>query len=910
MQLGEFLTRVLPGDGYKCWVEIRKNKKVLQGFVPTIEELALKLAEIDARGVDAYFACASYQTTANRKGANALQAKAYWMDVDVGEGKPYATADEAVQACDEFCARAGLPLPAVVRSGGGIHTYWLLNRPLTADAWRGAAQRLKLLADNYGFHADPSRTADIASILRPPGTKNYKLSEARSVEIEEGDGWEPVDTVAFLEAILKAPVAGMQPAHPSPNHPETQQTGLTNSSLLTGISKAFDSTKGVARGARGSTQLKYAGELVAKGYPEREVLKRCLEWNTLCTPPQEDKEVLRIVRSALSMHAAKHPLPPTLQVWEKPPLPRNYFWGPQNQLMVEVEAPTDDGETRLERRVIAPYPVHLAAILRYEHGDRRNSYLFRQYNPVDGWHEFCMESEQFNTQNWYAAWFKNGGSIHTGMEKYFRTCVRETEIMLRPILEVPRYSQFGWKEDNKGFLVGDTLFRAGQPVRAHGTDRLTPMMHSMALPKEGSLEEWTAAADKFFAPGMEAHAFALLTSFAAPLMKFCAGLSDGGSILSLVSAESGQGKTPTAEAIASVWGTMDAVRVTGTDTANSRLEGLVRRCNLPQVQEETLVGDPKMVAEQIKAFTTGSDKARLNRDGSSKGIIEHFQSIVVHIGNSSLFDTVKLVDGPAARRIFELDMRRPENPAVFSNLGGITREMMRCRAFAGRRYAQILTDPRIVEYLLEHLTGKSEERAGSVIMKYRHLTESSAEHRFLIWLLSTINVGGILANHYNLLHFDVDRIMEWAVPEARTCTRAVDVATDPEGVLQRFLGDNNHSCLVVSDAWGHGVPITPLVEPRGKLLMRLEIKPQRLYISNDALLRWCTSNNALYKSLCEALMASGIAVERSRHISLGAGTHFAMTRCYCLTIDLSHPAISGVMRAVVAQTGQEKANGA
>ena len=54
--LVEFLKSVLPTQGYKCWVEINRAKKVTQGFVPTIEELAAKTLEISARGSDRHLA--------------------------------------------------------------------------------------------------------------------------------------------------------------------------------------------------------------------------------------------------------------------------------------------------------------------------------------------------------------------------------------------------------------------------------------------------------------------------------------------------------------------------------------------------------------------------------------------------------------------------------------------------------------------------------------------------------------------------------------------------------------------------------------------------------------------------------------------------------------------------------------
>lgn len=52
---------------------------------------------------------------------------------------------------------------------------------VSKEDWRDHAMKLKVLAAKVGFLADPSRTADIASLLRVPGTSNHKYDPARPV---------------------------------------------------------------------------------------------------------------------------------------------------------------------------------------------------------------------------------------------------------------------------------------------------------------------------------------------------------------------------------------------------------------------------------------------------------------------------------------------------------------------------------------------------------------------------------------------------------------------------------------------------------------------------------------------------------------------------------------------------------
>src|SRR5665213_894477 len=107
------------------------------------------------------------------------------------------------------------------------------------------------------------------------------------------------------------------------------------------------------------------------------------------------------------------------------------------------------------------------------------------------------------------------------------------------------------------------------------------------------------------------------------------------------------------------------------------MAAVVRHCHLPVVREEMNQGDPLILSESIKRFTAGVDRERLNRDGASKGTAERYQTILIAVSNLSLREVVAMADVPASRRIFEPEIKRPDNEA-FKNLGGITREMLRC----------------------------------------------------------------------------------------------------------------------------------------------------------------------------------------------------------------------------------------
>ena len=194
MNTQEFLTAILPRQGHYISAELRtkgEQRFWIHKVFQSVDDLAAHVASNGHKGA-MYHACASYNDDAydrfvvGDKGVrtqhNALWCRSFWMDIDVrDDGKSYATLMDAAAAAREFCQRIGLPKPLAVDSGGGLHLYWPMTEDVPVDQWRTYAGKLKGLAIACGFKADPTRTADQASVLRPVGTLNTKYDTPRPV---------------------------------------------------------------------------------------------------------------------------------------------------------------------------------------------------------------------------------------------------------------------------------------------------------------------------------------------------------------------------------------------------------------------------------------------------------------------------------------------------------------------------------------------------------------------------------------------------------------------------------------------------------------------------------------------------------------------------------------------------------
>lgn len=203
----------------------RQTCQVCNRAVANVAEAVNRALALSTAGVDAYFAIAEYATPNCRKADNTTGAFTFWADIDCGSdkastGKGYQDIAQARTALAHFCSYAGLPQPNfVVDSGSGLHVYWTLNNFLEREAWQAHAKKLKAVMKAVGFLADPTRTADIASILRVPGTLNYKYQPPRSVQLIE-TSQSHINAMSMCAAIDVAYSSLCPPATPKPIQPQ------------------------------------------------------------------------------------------------------------------------------------------------------------------------------------------------------------------------------------------------------------------------------------------------------------------------------------------------------------------------------------------------------------------------------------------------------------------------------------------------------------------------------------------------------------------------------------------------------------------------------------------------------------------------------------------------------------------
>jgi hypothetical protein len=113
----------------------------------------------------------------------AVALKSFFIDIDF---KAYDKPDDAVVALGKFVAAVGWPKPSViVKTGGGMHVYYVLDRALAPAEWSPIAFSLAEATKQHGLKCDTQCTIDSARILRVPQTWNNKpeYGTPRPVEV-------------------------------------------------------------------------------------------------------------------------------------------------------------------------------------------------------------------------------------------------------------------------------------------------------------------------------------------------------------------------------------------------------------------------------------------------------------------------------------------------------------------------------------------------------------------------------------------------------------------------------------------------------------------------------------------------------------------------------------------------------
>lgn len=955
MQTAAFLRKLLPEHGYKAIMTIfDKGGQSYRRHIydKDTDKLAGHALTCDAEyRQPVYFALASFKEAKQKGGRthdNALAAKSFWFDIDCGEekaakGSGYISQREALEHLIKFIRAVKLPPPMVVSSGNGLHVYWPLTVEIPAQAWVQIATLLKAAAQHCNFKADPSRTADIASVLRPVGTFNRKGGVDRQVVLLKDA--EPVSMMQFA-----TPLATYIKANKISVKQQARRVAGANAALLGNMGQiefpASDAIEvaskcaqiGALKESGGNIEepLWYAGLGVVSKCTDGEVHAHA--WSSghpQYSKDETDKKLAQLEKVGPTTCARFESLNPALcsscKFKDKiaSPIQLGYATQQLSAPSVVMAAPQ-----QISRKTLPPidtnlpppphpyrrtekglfiviedvpklffdrdlYPVQIV----YDESMHCEMVRIRYDKPNHGLIEFHVKlSALAEPKELTRAMFDNG-VITTTVESrgymtgYITHYVKEIQ---RKAATVQMYDSMGWKEDGSTFIIGSSMIDSqGQEINIGLSSKLKNVKPAAFMPN-GDMKEWIELTKLINVPGMEAHRFVLCAGFGALLFRFTRLEAVAISMLG----KTGSCKSTMQKMVASIFGDYHYLMLQKNDTDNAKFKRIGMYCHLPVVLEETTNVDANVLAEFVLHITQGRERLRLNADATENSAQAFWNTIVLMSSNESMISRLgqaKANSEAEAMRLFEIQVPQVEGmdkwmddhfPRVLDNSYG----------HVGRIYIKAL-----LRLGPERLYAEVKKMREMVSMKFT----MRGQERYWTGAIVCALLGGKIARALKLIEFDPMELVPWIYGTVSSLRAAVTENTlDATDLLTEFLLRSLDSTLIINQSStnaARGVSTMIRREPTRQLLIRVEEHSKTIFITKSSFIEFLREKKADFNVVKEDLKTSKILIDHDRKASLHKGTGLSAGQTRCLVLDLNNPIMSHTLMKVIDNTEDKAA---
>ncbi len=800
MNTQEFLEAIVPAGSNVAIAMLRPDGTMGQKFFPTHAEAAAFVAKAIPANIPVYHGCAGYgPESGGRKAENVTAIGALWLDIDVGPSKPYQNKNDAFIALANFVTTLGMPKPLVVDSGYGLHVYWPLARAVTRAEWLPVARALKSAAVALGLGADPTRTADAASVLRPVGTFNRK-DPANPKPVRFAAGYDAHYLLTHYHTILgvEPDPLGDMPAHIQRNTTMNADfsagtTGSGDAAQLDDVlavcgqlramrdapeSQSYPewySCLGVLAFCEGGEDIAHEWSAGHPGYRRAQTQKFLDKWQTLtggatCAKFKSDnpagcagctftgKSPLGAPRKQIVVHTLADGTTISQAVRKSVGDPAGYGTSDQgisrtykddsgawaNELIcTRLFRPIAAINTSTQQGIGVAHHVEFEVIYQKAGGvTQRNTFTI----PGDTLAKQQGFLEAIGKHLIYPAPNKER-FVHEYAKAYVMKLHSEKD-------DIKSVDHFGWHDDD--FVVGRTVYKAD------GTNEEAVLMGSAVSlggnlgPMTNDAHAWVDAVDKVMQlPGNEAMQFALLCSLAAPIWAFSHDVP--GVMVHYYSPDSGRGKTTAQRIGLSVWGRQDRMMLTGNGaTPNAFVATVSTYSNLPVAYDELTISKTFTPMDLLYRVSQGNEKTRMTSNAVLREVTASWRTIVMSTANNSMSSQIKgeMANTTGGRaRLFEVRIgERAEVPdalRVFNTIyenGGTMVPIYAPYLVANRKQ---LTDEVFAtrEALTDKLNFSSDERMwhhlfASVLVTYKHVKKLGMirfnSDRLLVWMVARL----------------------------------------------------------------------------------------------------------------------------------------------------------------------------
>ena len=897
----DLLDAVLPTEGRYCVIGVGKYAD--QTFWDTREEVDAQVAKLLAGKFDVYFGCAKFGALNNRTHANAKHFRALWIDIDCGptKGVPdekgiikgYLTQDDGMVEFKRFCKEVGLPRPIMVNSGYGIHAYWLLEETIDRREWEPLSNRLRDLCVQHNLIVDSS-VFEASRVLRIPGTKNFKYDTEADVDVINDNSARI--TYQQMKDLLGAP-------DPAPEQPDFLPKTLSPmmEAMLSNKVKRFKTIMIKSAKEEGCQQLLHCYE--NQESISYDMWRSSLSITAFCVDgdmashrmsekypdydrAEVDKKVDDLRRTGGPHHCA------TFEKWNPGGCDGCIHKGKITSpivLGIEVlEAGDDDNEVVVEEDgedqtyKIPAYPPPFfrgknggvyrkpaededEPLLVYEHDlyivkrmtdpNAGETLLFRLHLPRDGVREFSIPLAQAVVKEKLRDALAPQGVAPSGKQVdallwYTMTFVKNLQYANKA--EIMR-TQFGWVDGDSKFILGDReITKDGIFYSPPST--ATKEDSALIYPK-GDFEKWKEVFNMYGLPGMEPHAFAALTAFGSPLLKFT-GLS--GAIINVIYPRSGSGKSTALYMCNSVYGEPQKLASIWKDTFNAKMHRLGVMNNLPNTIDEITNTTPMEFSDLSYSISQGRGKNRVKSQSNEMRVNNtSWQGITLASANASFYEKLGAAkNSPDGESMRLLEYSIAPNDVIDVALGKqmFDHQLRENFGHAGDIYAQ---------WLVNNLES-AKDLIAKVQARIDKKVQFTSRERFWSAVAACNIAGGLIAKSIGLHDYDMAAVYDWLVGMLAEMREDIKPPqSNPTLILGEFINSHMNNALVVNgevDARSN-LEAMPLLEPRAELLVRYEPDTKHLYIAAKQFKDFCVEQQINYKSVLKELETTNVFVE-------------------------------------------------
>jgi hypothetical protein len=887
MEQVEALRRILPplgeGEAYCCFARRKAggNKQVMVATPGDVLEFGRAWRE---EAEPASFAPCSFGRDGGRKASEARKARSLFLDVECKDDSKYKTQAEGRAALESFIWNAGVPAPLVVSSGRGLHVYWTLSETLDVPVWRKLSAALMRTADKLGLEYDRHRTADPTTVLRIPGTINWK----NGAEVTVLDLGETSDVLSLAERLLA--LGGAAPSRPAK---ATRSGELLDPAILLEHCAQLE-----AAGDTVATRLSWYFMINVMSFCEGG-LEEAHKISKLAAARYDAAEVDRQFDKALGFGPVKCStfmredpvscegcawsgrvstpiqIPGRLKASDGSGLVPFKNWEFEvvpGRGLYQLQAAPPDAPNDRPRVLINENEFYINAVQVSSDDRRERRHVeFKVRGPGSSFSAALFSiDEDFGPQP-MERWLANNGlsPVDGGHQRTMERFVKAYIASLQNKLDlVIRALHFGWTDyvDKRtggrrtGFVYRDVMRGPGvsQPVALD--DRCAGMVESH-FAKAGTLEEWKKIPAMYGLLDQKEAQLFVCSSFAAPLMTHGVGVAKN-IVLALWDGEGGKGKTTVLRVSNSVWGHPDRMMSGKTDSKAARYQRLGVWKNLPFNIDECTNMDDEKLSDLMFDLSSGRESSKSNPTGTDLRRQLYWETVTGLTSNRSVYEILQ----ERSSQITAERMRLIEVECGFRSYTGTPEgDLIEDRIFlldgnyglAGEVFlSRLFEDPGVFE------------RAAAKVRRWDKSRRLEASERFWTGGLGMILEAGRLAVGMGLLDYDMDALEGWVtktlLPGLRERVRGRSQAGGAS-ILADYLYDNLDSMLVVAGSGvGDASTVPPAFDsyvkrsPNRTLQTRLELDTRRLYVGVREFGSWCVRQRLSVDLVLRGLAASNI----------------------------------------------------